>query len=284
LEENAMKTLYRLAAALTFLGMGGIPLSAQDASPALVKPPLIRFGAGAGLLYWLFGGMTSGPVKVPLPLRQVPGHPDDFDHPPLITIPGETVQPSDTHYMMSYTIAPEIMIANRVAVRVGVEFDSPVDGEGPRRDSTGNTQEVNLQGTTERGFGRSLVYYAVSIEHPVSPHMYYEVEAKVRGPLWLLIGRKNARENYIIERGYDRYNSLKPFDTQTFALVKSKITYGGIHLRFFDDENRISGNVLIFGGVGTSSAENLLPVAPEMSFPGKGWFFGTRLSFSAFVK
>ena len=270
-----MKALLRIVVAVGWLASFASFANAQTGST-------VRFGFGGGVVLWHLNQMPEGQlVSLPLALRQVPGHKDDFSNPPLLTIPGNTVQPDTFTLMGSLSIAPEIMFANRVSIRGGMMFDFNFDGA--IKNSRDNTQEVNLHGGTERGVGESLVYYAV-LTQVKKFEPYAEIEGKIYGPVWLLVGAKRLSWDYVDERGYDRYDSLETQSTTSLTTVESTPVYGGIDFRFFDDDN-LSASFLLLGGIATNSVTTIVPLSLAIQVsPRHSSFAGVKLTFSVFTK
>lgn len=145
---------------------------------------------------------------VPEQFRQIPGHKDDFSRPVTITVPGGTINPADTLLNLGISVAPQLVFKERVYLRGGVAWNySP--GAQARMDSSGNTREVNLRGTTARGSGESLVYYSIRPSLSAVPSPFAEVEPKVKRWDGVLGGYMLYRHNLTLERGWDRFNALE---------------------------------------------------------------------------
>jgi hypothetical protein len=109
--------------------------------------------------------------------------------------------------------------------------------------NTGIIREVNIfSGTFERGYGTSLVYYAVRnhgwTNSGIAP--LGEVQISIGRYLAIVAGGTFHTFAYNIEHGYDRYDAFQVRDTVPFASARIYQPYAGIRIgernNFEDDE------------------------------------------------
>jgi hypothetical protein len=218
--------------AILALFVGAFPIFAQVSNGE--KPRKVRFDIEIRGMVWGVPRYVPRIINVPVALRQVPGHKDDFpDGGVIITVPDASINPQ-RFANVGAAAAPGIIIGERVSLRTGVHWAIPV-AQGAQPKNAGNTREINLEGRTDRGIGTSLVYYSVqySASHP---GFFGEVEARVSKRYSVLAGYLASYNNLTIERGWDRFNALQQSDRRHLASVQMHAPYLGF--RIFDVEKK----------------------------------------------
>ena len=185
--------------------------------------------------------------RVPEQFRQIPGHKDDFTRPVTITVSDDTINPADSLINFGIGVAPQLAFKKRLYLRGGVAWNYSPKAQA-RMDSSGNTREVNLRGTTARGFGESLVYYSIRPSPSVIPSPFAEIETKVKRWCGILGGYMLYRHNLTLERGWDRFDALEVFEKSRLGSASMHIPYLGFRLHA--PEEPIVG--MVFVGVATN--------------------------------
>jgi hypothetical protein len=218
--------------AIVVLFMGAFPVFAQESNTE--KPKKVRFGVEVRGMVWGVPRYVPRITSVPVALRQVPGHKDDFpDGGVIITVPDASINPQ-RFANVGAAAAPGIIIGERVFLRAGVHWAIPI-AQGAQPKNAGNTREINLGGKTDRGVGTSLGYY--SAQYTVGhPGYFGEVEARVSKRYSVLAGYLASHNNLTIERGWDRFNALQQFDRRHLASAQMHAPYLGV--RVFDAEKK----------------------------------------------
>lgn len=213
---------------------------------------------------------STGPFKVknvPLNFRQVPVHPDknpaDYTWPCKGTACNtRTVDDSDLDPMLAGVdlgIAATYKI-KRSYLRIGAQWTFPLyplrardpqDGVGMR----GSMREQNGIGTSGRGIGTSLTYYAAVARPDYIPGPVIEAAFPVSKCIFLKAGISANFWQLKIEKGYDRYNKLERLDTS--PLVRVLNIYPNCGMAYVKDGHEyfnLSAGPVMMRGFASSSA------------------------------
>lgn len=267
-----LKKIFCLLLLVFFMGS---PAIAQSSSSG----PAVKFGinvfAGAELTPNMIGEVES----VPETLRRVPGHPDDFrsGNRPTFLIPGIS-QFKRGNSRMNAGGGPELLIKDKISVRGGLNFNF-FFSQFPKLESGGNTQEINHEGTTERGTGRSLVYYTLQIGAK-KPGYYAEVEFRAMRRISLVGGGKFTELFLISQRGYDRFNASEKLDEIKVAKIRSVAPYAGIKIGGGNEDSQ--GGLLIYAGPSYNQRSDLIHPALRVETKKSGFVVGVAISGSFF--
>lgn len=230
---------------LVALCLGGFPVFAQETTKE--KHKKVRFGVE--LRGTVFGVPHHIPriTNVPEGLRQVPGHKEDFsDSNVTITVPDASINPQ-RFVNLAVAAAPGITFSERVSVRFGAHWGIPLFQTAQPRNG-GNTREINLGGTTDRGVGSSLVYYSAQYSAARHPGPFGEVELRISKRYSVLAGYLVNYYDLTIERGWDRFNALERSDRRHLASARMHAPYAGF--RVFDDAQKSDWfGVVVFAGL-----------------------------------
>lgn len=201
------------------------------------------------------GGFSTNPVKsfsnIPAYYRTVPWHPDDdSSRKRTTTIPDATINPG-AFVNMNFVGSSGIMFKERLALRAGMGLMAANAGNSLSPGNTGHIRSVDIgTNTFVRGYGTSLVYNAVKYKDLTSPKPYFIPEVEVRvGPAGILLGAWQKPYEYVIERGYDRYNALQTLDQLPFASVTATHIYVGIRYAYIGVVDKDSEFRTMFGGM-----------------------------------
>lgn len=230
--------------ALVVLLLTGLPVLAQQSDKAKTKS--VKFDLEVRGTIWGVPHYLPQISNVPAALRQIPGHKDDFPSGgATITVPDASINPQQ-FVSVGGAAAPGITIREKVSLRFGVNWGIPFS-QSAHTGNTGNTREVNLQGTSERGTGRSLVYYSAQFSAARHPGVFGEVETKVSNRYSVLLGYRADYYDLTIERGWDRFNKLQRLDRRHFASGQMHAPYVGF--RIFETQTAEPFSIAVFGGL-----------------------------------
>jgi hypothetical protein len=198
-----------------------------------------------------WGGIYATPpftafTNIPASYRTVPYNPGDGVG--QATIPYTSINPVSI-LAMPFVASTGLMVEERMALRAGLGINALL--RSPISFSPGNTgviREVDIgSGIFQRGYGTSLVYNVIraksrSIFFPVP-----EVEVRV-GFVGLLVGATRMDLQYVIERGWDRYDAFQKLDELPLANVTATHIYGGIRCCYTGYLDRDRDERAMFGG------------------------------------
>lgn len=259
--------------AIFALFMGAFPVLAQVSDAE--KPKKVRFDVEVRGMMWGVPGYVPRITNVPVALRQVPGHEDDFpDGGVVITVPDASIN-LQRFANVGAAAAPGVVIGERVSLRVGVHWAIPF-AQGAQAKSTGNTREINLGGRTDRGVGTSLVYYSVqySASHP---GLFGEVEARASKRYSILAGYLTNHNNLKIERGWDRFNALEQFDRRHLASTQMHAPYLGVRILAAEKKSDSLGLALFAGLAYTRVTPGPLASTADIKVSKPGIFLGVSI-------
>jgi hypothetical protein len=183
--------------------------------------------------------------SIPASFRQVPGHPDDAWKNQIFTIPDDSILFSEKsggrkRTLNTYQLGTGLTFWDLVALKGGFLFSGYGVSNyiGPSVDST-NIREMNQSnnpGTSPpvRGYGTSLVYYAVMPDGTGKTTVPF-LEGEIRVYRWISLyggGWKMTPIKYEVEHGYDRYDALATLRRVPFAEQHLRYRYGGIKMEF----------------------------------------------------
>jgi hypothetical protein len=233
---------------LVALSLGGFPVFAQGSGEEKIAK--MRFGIEVRGTLWGVPNYMSQITNVPVALRQIPGHKDDFPGGGVtIVVPDASINPQ-RFVNLAVAAAPGITLGERVSLRLGAHWGIPFAQRAEPKNE-GNTREVNLEGTPERGVGRSLVYYSAQYSAGHHPGFFGEVEARASNRYSILAGYLINYYNVTIERGWDRFNALERSDRRRLASAQMHAPYLGF--RIFSDARRSQwSGVMFFAGLAFS--------------------------------
>lgn len=242
------------------------------------------------------GFISTTPVKsftnIPAAYRTVPWHPDDdYSGARTTTIPDYAIKPSRL-MMWDYAFTTGVLIKERVTLRggVGVGFSGGDSVGGPGNND--RFRSVNIYSDTfERGAGTSLVYYVIKHEDWGEKMPFFFPEAEVRlGPIGVLGGWWTRNYHYIIERGYDRWNSLELLERLPLAQTRLHHPYVGLRLAYWaqmEDDPGIAG---VIGGLLFTAGPTIVRTRPDPLVQSvqlgnhTGWMFGLSMHFGGPLK
>lgn len=249
------------------------------------------------LLEIRWGGIftTSNPIKefsnIPASYRTVPLHPDDGGLRNLTaTISDTTLNPARA-VTMHYTGGVGLMFKERLALRANIGFNA-MEYKNLKPGNGGSIRSIDISSKKfERGPGTSLVYNSLQTKGLASPKPFISPEVEIRvGPVGFLAGFTQKKYEYIIQRGYDRYNSLNKLDDLPFANVTTQHFYGGIRLAYIgaldnDPETRTTAIGFLFTVGPAVQKINFAPAAQGTQVQsGTGLMFNMSIAFSGPVK
>lgn len=243
-------TVCALAVAITFLNSPLMAQTQQVTSPAVVPASDTQDGfdlfrrvpRGFGLQVQVGSFFTQDrpptDFTIPESLRTVPTHPDD-GYPPgtqwTIPMPHFTTNDPEIAPQGVVAIAPEFTIW-RVTARAGARIvpgpsltsSKPMPGD--------SIPEINQEGTSDRGYGQSLVYYFVYWQPKVltTARPFEELELRINKWVSLIggYGKTASAEGVALENGWDRYDAFQTHLTQEIASVEqnSGPFYGAVRI------------------------------------------------------
>jgi len=189
---------------------------------------------------------------MPAPLRTVQWHPDDdFCKCHTTTIPYDSVNPGGVNSSYDLTGTVGLVIRERIAFRGGLNYLKGYLHETLNTNNAGRIREADIsQNTYIRGYGTSLVYYAVMNNgwtRGIAP--FGEVELSVNDWLGIVAGGSSHGLAYEIQRGYDRYDAFQTLDRVPFVTMQVYQPYLGVHMgaRFNLEANENRPNSTSFG-------------------------------------
>jgi hypothetical protein len=208
-------------------------LTANLPSPNQRKPesPVqLEIGGRVGAL--LLHGPINAFRSIPVGLRTVPLNPgDDPCGCSSQVIPFDSLNPAmNDSFDFAGTLG--LAIKHRVTIRGGVSYLLGYRHLGLNTSNEGVIREVNIfSGTFERGYGTSLVYYALK-NAGVTPGIepLGEIEVTVNKWLSIVVGGSYHTFAYQIQHGYDRYDAFQTLDDVPFATMQIYQPYIGVHL------------------------------------------------------
>lgn len=219
------------------------------------KPKKFRLDYGAELR--ILGVNYTSPVSqvyfLPQAMRTVPTHTGDswFGVPgtPRV-IPNDRIRVGLKTGVNIFSVAPQVCFWERFCIKGGGNLQL-----GSRDSSTfGNIREINQYGKPERGYGTSLVYYAILQQKRTALVPFGEMEVKLTRNVALLGGYTTEKRRLSVETGYDRFNSLETHAVYPLLRQTSRWSYVGVKLGvpvvgliIFAGPARHSGNLESFG-------------------------------------
>lgn len=175
-----------------------------------------------------FAPSALGTVSnLPAAVRTVPGHQGDPNAGQPLPIPDATIAPGTFTGILA-GVAPQLKVG-RFVFRAGALFGL-TSFPHPRKDSSGNTRELNQYGTTARGVGTSLVYYAVVPSAKPLSGFYAESEIRASKNVGVIVGYSRTRYDLRVATGWDRYDALQPYMDYTLAESTMQSFYGGLRI------------------------------------------------------
>lgn len=196
--------------------------------------------------------------------------------------PDEPIIPSDSTtprllFTVGWAGAPQFTFNDRWALRFGAWYNIP--SSIARRCNCGNTREINMHGTTERGYGERLVYYATLYRPQPRPGAFSEIELRRKSGHQLILGYLFNPVKIVLEEGTDTYDSLKAYERQDLASVDMHIPYFGV--RWQDPNDPAWPGFTIFIGPVFNRAR-ITPIARgiDFQFLKPGFVVGFNVSMS----
>jgi hypothetical protein len=165
--------------------------------------------------------------NLPAAVRTVPGHQGDPNAGQPFLIPDATIPPGLFTGILA-GVAPQLKVG-RFVFRAGGLFGLTSFPQ-PRKDSSGNTRELNQYGTTARGVGTSLVYYAVVPSAKPLSGLYAESEIRASKSVGVIVGYSRTKYDLSVATGWDRYDALQPYMDYTLAESTMQSFYGGLRI------------------------------------------------------
>lgn len=240
------------------------------------KPKKFRLDYGAELR--IFGvnytPLVSQVLFLPQAMRTVPTHAGDswFGVPgtPRV-IPNDRIRVGLKTGVNIFSVAPQVCFWERFYIRGGGNLqlggrDSP---------TVGNIREINQYGKPERGYGTSLVYYAVLQQKRVALVPFGEMEVKLTRNVALLGGYTTEKRRFSVETGYDRSNSLETYAVYPLLRQTSRWSYVGVKLGV-----PVVGLVVFAGPARHSSNLELSGAGTLIDSKQKTFQFGAALYFN----
>ena len=241
-----------------------------------------------------WGGIYATPpfttfTNIPASYRTVPYHPDDGTG--QATIPYDSINPAGI-FAMPVVASTGLMIKERVAFRAGMGINALF--RSPATLSPGNTgdiREVDIgSGVFQRGYGTSLVYNVIRANERMPIFPLPEAEVRI-GFAGLLVGATRMNLQYVIERGYDRYDALQKLDELPLANVTATHIYGGIRCCYLgylnknrEERTLFSGGLLTIGPVSYSDPSFLPQAAGTKAQGGHGLMISLSAVFGGPVR
>ncbi len=225
---------------------------AQEPSSDPQTPPVdtlrlfdrIPKGLGLEIQAGVFFDQRPAPTLftgIPQNLRTVPTHPDDgYPAGTMWTIPNPSYALSDPRAPgpTFYSIAPQYSFW-RVSVRGGVRI-VPAATISVTKPMAGDTiPEINQEGTAERGYGQSLVYYFLYWGPKATGQVRPFAEAELRVFRFVsIIGGfvpYRSESSVFLENGWDRYDAFETHGSQSVASIRQQSHgyYGALRLAIF---------------------------------------------------
>lgn len=190
--------------------------------------------------------------NIPLQLRQVPVHPNDGYlrlGEKIVTIPADTIKPA-LFCLFSPSVSPQATFW-RLQFRGGINVTIPL-APFARTANNGSTREIHQYNSgTSRGYGTSLVFYAVTVSPKPVLGWLGEAEFQVSENLSFLTGFSTSGYNLRIRTGWDRYDSLETY--KIYKLSSSDLQKKYVGIRIKPDHPETEGSLLILGGLTSTS-------------------------------
>ena len=242
------KIFARCAAFGTICLFSGLPCLAQDqadqkASDSEMFKKIARgFGVSFSLGFGLntdFSNITIS--NVPTTLRTIPSNqygPGTIGSPVIAPDSPFALKKSEFGQIVWVRMGPQYTLW-RFTVRGGVSIPmvrNPTDNK-PQA-GVGPYSEINDIGTSERGYGRSLAYYAVYWEGKTShtPKPFGEVEFIIHPLVTIGAGYSHFQSSagITLETGYDQFDKLTPLNTRQIAsAILESSFYGKVKANVF---------------------------------------------------
>ena len=209
--------------------------------------------------------------NIPLNLRLIPG--DWYGR----AIPQTSTTPRLLWSAMpaSGGLAPQFTFNNRWGLRFGAFYSYPVSDA--HKSSSGNTREVNSSGTTERGVGESLNYYATLYANQPRPGFFSEVELRRKSGHHLVLGYMFNPYKIVFEKGTDMFDSLEARSRQDLAAIDLHMPYFGI--KWQNPDKSSDGAVMLSAGL-IFNQTKIAPIGQGVKFQylRPGLWVGVNLS------
>lgn len=195
--------------------------------------------------------------NIPLSLRKIPG--DWYDR----AIPQTSTTPRLLWSFLpaSVGLAPQFTFNNRWVLRLGAWYSYPVSDA--HKSSSGNTREINSSGTTKRGVGKALDYYATLYRPQPRPGLFSEIELRRKSGRHLVSGYMFNPYKIVFEKGTDTYDSLKAYSRQDLAAIDLHMPYFGV--KWQNPDNSSDGAVTVFAGL-IFNQTKIAPIGQEVNF------------------
>jgi hypothetical protein len=246
------------------------------------KQKTFEIGLEVGLNAMFFSGtIPSATIEnVPLFVRQVPVHRDDWNAGVIRTIPFDTVAVEGTGYLFldgSTKVAPTMRVGP-VILRGELLVSGIGDSNDDRTPGIPSPQEWSeWVENNERGYGTALVYYQAFLRKSgkIKFHPVWEAELTYHD-FSVLAGTTTSPISQLwIQTGWDRYNALEKWQEHHVADFSSRVKYAGLRVYLGDDE----GHPVFFeiiGGVRTMTAKTISDEFRDARFQTKksGWLVG----------
>ncbi len=195
-------------------------------------------GFGIQAQFGTFFGNRKVPTSFTIPetLRTVPTHPDD-GYPPgtqwtiptaSFTTDKPTISPQGF-----VSIAPQYTLW-RFTARAGVRIIPGQDVPSEKPTAGAAIPEINQEGTSDRGYGESLVYYFLywQSRNATRTRPFGELELRLNRFVSLIggYGKTASTEGIALENGWDRYDAFQTHLTQHVITLEqdSGPLYGAI--------------------------------------------------------
>lgn len=208
--------------------------------------------------------------NLPANIRTVPGHQGDPDAGVPQLIPDSPVSAGAFTSALA-GVGPQLRI-RRFSVQAGALF-GVLGFPWPHTASSGNTREVNQFGTTQRGVGTRLWYYAVAPHPRLFSGFYTEGETSVSQHCGVLGGYSRTLYDLQINSGWDRYDALEHYASYTIAQNTLQSFYAGLRI------GPPRSSVLVLGG-GDLQGSRVQPIAGDatIKLPAAGGFVSVGVS------
>lgn len=245
-----------------------IPCLAQTEEP---KPKKVSFDLEIRTSAWAAPCHILKIDNIPPALRKIPG--DWYDR----YIPWTSTTPRLLWSVMpaSVGLAPQFTFNNRWALRLGAWYSYPISDA--HKSSSGNTREINSSGTTKRGIGEALNYYATLYASQPRPGLFSEVELRRQSGHHLVFGYLFNPQKIVFESGTDTYNSLKAYYRQDLAAIDLHMPYFGV--KWQNPKKSSDGAITIFAGL-IFNRTKIAPIGEKVDFQylKPGFWVGVNLS------
>ncbi len=211
-----------LAKTLGILALGAMPFVSPKAAS-------LSFSADVNLGLTYEQSFVSKVKDIPLSVRNVPVHPDDYGN--SGPIQKDELNPADRVSLFELKLGPKLTFFDRRAfLRAGAGLDLNFSSQALEfwkepndRADIAERNYLNNPGSDQRGEGAALTYiYAGTRYTPTwntffKPYVFADAGFNITKHLSVRAGAKLFQEQIFLENGWDRYNSLETRDT--FPLV-----------------------------------------------------------------